>query len=114
MPKIISATLLIAALFAILPALDRTDVAFAQQKRGPNGEKCDSFGTERRNGKDQDGNTVNCLFDSCSFLECQTSGSTISGCVRKTVYSNARDCRAARKTNPTQLTPQTRPLFNKK
>jgi hypothetical protein len=68
--------------------------ALAEPKRA-NGGSCDTSGTERRDGKDQDGNKVNCLFDTCTYTECSTSGGAISNCVKKTEYSNARDCKAA-------------------
>lgn len=86
--------LLFCAIFVALPLSE----AFAVAKSS-GGVTCESTGTERRDGKDQDGNKVNCLFDSCTFTECSTSGGTISNCVRKTEYSNARDCKAAAKTN---------------
>jgi hypothetical protein len=62
------------------------------------GKTCESTGTERRDGKDDQGNKVNCLFDTCTYSECSTSGGQISNCVRKTEYSNARDCKAAART----------------
>lgn len=72
--------------------------ALAEIKRA-NGGSCDTVGTERRDGKDQDGNKVNCLFDSCTYTECSTSGGAITNCVKKTEYSNARDCKAALTTH---------------
>lgn len=67
--------------------------AFAAPKSGPGGESCIETGTERRDGKDQDGNKVNCLWDFCKY--CDQSGGTINCSVQKTSYSNARDCKAA-------------------
>jgi hypothetical protein len=69
--------------------------AHAVPKRS-NGQACDSTGTARRTGTDQaTGEKLDCLFDTCTFMECSTSGGTISNCVQKTEYSNARDCKAA-------------------
>jgi hypothetical protein len=60
-----------------------------------NGGACDSTGTARKTGKDDQGNNLDCLWDTCTFTECGTSGGEISGCVKKTEYSNARDGKAA-------------------
>lgn len=68
--------------------------ASAAPKRADGGQ-CDSVGTARKDGKDQSGNTVNCLWDTCTYTQCDTSGGTVSNCVKKTEYSNARDCKAA-------------------
>jgi len=67
-------------------------------QKSATGKTCESSGTERRDGKDDQGNKVNCLFDTCTYSECSTSGGQISNCVRKTEYSNARDCKAAART----------------
>lgn len=61
-----------------------------------NGQACDSTGTGRKTGTDEQGNKLDCLWDTCTFSECSTNG-TISNCVQKTEYSNARDCKAAAK-----------------
>lgn len=58
--------------------------------------------TERRDGKDQDGNKVNCLFDACVQLKCDVSGSQITNCIKETTYSNPRDCKAALRKPPTK------------
>ncbi len=60
-----------------------------------NGGACDSTGTARRTGQDQNGNKMNCLWDTCTYSECSTSGGTIGNCVQKTEYSNPTDCHAA-------------------
>jgi hypothetical protein len=67
--------------------------AFAVPK-GPKGETCTSSGTERRDGKDQaTGEKLNCLWDSCTY--CAGPGGELDCSVKKTSYSNARDCKAA-------------------
>ena len=64
-----------------------------------NGQACDSTGTARRTGTDQaTGEKLDCLWDTCTFTECSTSGGQVSNCVQKTEYSNARDCKAAART----------------
>lgn len=88
---------LVLSALAVILILSAPDVADAKPKRS-NGMECDSTGTARKDGKDQDGNTVNCLWDTCTFSECSTSGGQISNCVQKTEYSNARDCKAAART----------------
>ena len=64
-------------------------VAFATEAAG----EPDCSKTERRDGKDQDGNTVNCLWTVCEELECSASGDKISDCKKKTSYKDPRDCR---------------------
>ena len=77
--------------------------ALAEVKRA-NGGACESVGTARRDAKD--GNKlVNCQFDTCTYSECNAAGSTISGCVTKTEYSNATDCHAARVVNQSIINP---------
>jgi hypothetical protein len=73
--------------------------ADAKPKRADGGA-CDSTGSARKTGTDDQGNKVDCLWDTCTFTECGTSGGEISGCVKKTEYSNARDCKAAARTGP--------------
>lgn len=63
--------------------------------RRSDGGACDSTGTGRKTGKDDQGNTVDCMWDTCTFTTCDTSGGTVSNCVKKTEYSNPRDCKAA-------------------
>jgi hypothetical protein len=82
------------ALGALL-AIGWTAEAQAKPVRS-NGQPCDSTGTARRTGTDQaTGEKLDCLFDTCTFTECSTSGGQVSNCVKKTEYSNARDCKAA-------------------
>jgi hypothetical protein len=85
--------LLLCAALAALPATD----AFAVPKAS-GGQTCESTGTARKDGKDDQGHKVNCLWDTCTYTECSTSGGQISNCVRKTEYSNPSDCHAALST----------------
>lgn len=85
----------LAAVLAGTFALSLSMDASAKPKR-TNGLECDSTGTARKTGTDEAGNKLDCLWDTCTFSECSTSG-TISNCVKKTEYSNARDCKAAAK-----------------
>jgi hypothetical protein len=80
--------------FGSIIVLAFTSLADAAPKRS-NGGACDSTGTARREGKDQQGNKLDCLWDTCTFTECNSGGGEISGCAQKTEYSNARDCKAA-------------------
>ena len=77
-------------------------VALAAPKKSNNGlHNCESTGTARKNGKDDQGNTVNCLWDTCTYTVIDDA----SGVIRKqTDYSNARDCTAA-KTSPGLVRP---------
>jgi hypothetical protein len=79
---------------ATLLAIGWTAEAQAKPVRS-NGQPCDSTGTARKTGTDDQGNKLDCLWDTCTFTECSTSGGTVSNCVKKTEYSNARDCKAA-------------------
>jgi hypothetical protein len=63
--------------------------------RRSDGGACDSTGTGRKQGKDDQGNKVDCMWDTCTFTQCDTSGGSISNCVQKTEYSNPRDCKPA-------------------
>ena len=67
----------------------------AAPKTSSTGKPCSSTGTARKDGKDDQGNTVNCLWDTCTFYDCVTIADQIR-CGNKTEYSNARDCRAAK------------------
>jgi hypothetical protein len=69
----------------------------AKPKRSDGGA-CDTTGTARREGKDDQGNKLDCLWDTCTFSKCDTSGDSINGCKQVTEYSNARDCKAAAKS----------------
>lgn len=91
-------TLKLVVLSIALLAMTAPDV-LAAPKQSSTGVACNSTGTARKDGKDQDGNKVNCLFDSCTYTECSTSGGAITNCVKKTEYSNARDCKAALTTH---------------
>ena len=71
----------------LVPAAD------AAPKKSSTGAACTSSGTARKDGKDQDGNTVNCLWDTCTY--CAGPQGELDCSVMKTEYSNARDCRAA-------------------
>ena len=66
--------------------------ALAEIKRA-NGGSCDTVGTERRDGKDQDGNKVNCEWDTCTY--CGTTSGVIDCRIQLTEYSNPRDCKPA-------------------
>jgi hypothetical protein len=81
-------------IFSAIMVLALTGLADAVPKRS-NGGSCDTTGTARKSGTDDQGNKLDCLWDTCTFTECGTSGGEISGCVKKTEYSNARDCKAA-------------------
>jgi hypothetical protein len=81
---------LLGAFLILIPA-SQSDA----KPRRSDGGACDSTGTGRKNGKDDQGNSVDCLWDTCTFTQCDTSGGTVSNCVKKTEYSNARDCKPA-------------------
>ncbi len=83
-----------AILFCILAIAATANVSEARPKRSDGGS-CDSVGTARKTGTDEQGNKLDCLWDTCTFTQCSTSGGQISNCVQKTEYSNARDCKAA-------------------
>lgn len=82
----------LAALAALLLSLLTQELRFAEARDDVGSATCS---TERRDGKDQDGNKVNCLFDACVQLKCDVSGSQITNCIKETTYSNPRDCKAA-------------------
>lgn len=88
-----------AMVFGILSVLAFTGLSEAKPKRADGGA-CESTSTARKTGTDDQGNKLDCLWDTCTFTQCNTSGGQISGCVQKTEYSNARDCKAAAKTGP--------------
>ena len=87
----------LAFVFGAVLVFAMTSLADAKPKRS-NGGTCDSTGTQRKTGTDDQGNKLDCLWDTCTFTECNTSGGQISGCVQKTEFSNARDCKAAART----------------
>jgi hypothetical protein len=80
--------------FSTLIVLAFASLADAQPRRADGGA-CGSTGTARKTGTDQQGNKLDCLWDTCTYSECGTGGGQISNCVTKTEYSNARDCKAA-------------------
>lgn len=84
---------LLAAFLVLVPLTE----SHAKPKRSDGGA-CDTTGTARKTGKDDQGNSLDCLWDTCTFTQCDTNGGTISNCVQKTEYSNARDCKAAAKS----------------
>lgn len=84
----------LAFVFGAIAVLAMTSLSDAAPKRC-NGGTCDSTGTSPRTGTDDQGNKLDCLWDNCTFTECNTSGGQISGCVQKTEYSNARSGKAA-------------------
>jgi hypothetical protein len=83
-----------AFIFSTLVVLAFTTLSDAKPRRSDGGA-CDSTGTARREGKDDQGNKLDCLWDTCTYNACDGSGTHIT-CVTKTEYSNARDCKAAR------------------
>jgi len=80
---------------ALLLVMTTISLALAVPKTSSTGESCKTTGTARKDGKDDQGNKVNCLWDTCTFYGCVTIDDQIR-CGNKTEYSNARDCRAAR------------------
>lgn len=88
-----------ALVFSVLALAALTALSEARPKRSDGGS-CDSVGTARKTGTDEAGNKLDCLWDTCTFTQCSTSGGQISNCVQKTEYSNARDCKPAAKIAP--------------
>jgi hypothetical protein len=72
-----------AIVFGILTLMAVTGVSDAQPRRADGGA-CGSTGTARKTGTDQQGNKLDCLWDTCTFTECSSSGGQISNCVQKT------------------------------
>lgn len=68
-----------------------SDASAAAKSSG--GIACNSTGTARKDGKDQDGNKVNCQWDTCTF--CGTVNGVIDCSHQVTEYSNPSDCHAA-------------------
>ncbi|PHR61082.1 MAG: hypothetical protein COA43_05430 [Robiginitomaculum sp.] len=61
--------------------------------KGSNTSQCSGTKTtERKDGKDQSGNTLSCEWDKCTTLSCSSGGNTLNNCVSKTEYSNPRNC----------------------
>jgi hypothetical protein len=67
-----------------------TSLAMAEAKKSSTGVACNSTGTARKDGKDQDGHKMNCLWDTCTF--CGTTSGTIDCSKQVTEYSNPTDC----------------------
>jgi hypothetical protein len=65
--------------------------AMAAPTTNSKGQNCSKTGTERRVGKDQDGNKLDCLFDSCTT--CKSVDGKIDCSTQSTEYTNARDCK---------------------
>jgi len=59
--------------------------------------------TERKDGKDQAGNTLSCEWDKCTTLSCSSGGGKLDSCVSKTEYSNPRNCTEVRATGPSRV-----------
>jgi hypothetical protein len=66
---------------------------YAAPKTSSTGVACNSTGTARKDGKDQDGNKVNCQWDTCTY--CGTTSGVIDCSKQLTEYSNPTDCHAA-------------------
>ncbi len=82
------------ALFATA-LLSLAPPAEAAPKKSSTGEACTSSGTTRRDGKDAaTGETLNCLFDFCTY--CSTKNGQVDCSKLITEYTNGRDCKAAR------------------
>ncbi len=87
--------------------------ADAAPKKSSTGAACSSTGTERKDGKDQSGNTLNCQWDTCTYCAGPHSSATQIDCsVLKTEYSNPTDCHAAAKSGGTRFTPVNPSLLN--
>ena len=69
-----------------------TDALAVQKSSG--GVACNSTGTARKDGKDQDGNKLNCQWDTCTY--CGTTNGTIDCSKQITEYSNPTDCHAVK------------------
>jgi hypothetical protein len=66
--------------------------ALAAPKTSAGGNTCISTGTARKVGQDQNGNKLDCLWDTCTYC---AVGTSINCSKLTTEYSNARDCHAA-------------------
>lgn len=63
----------------------------AAPKTSAGGVPCITSGTARKVGQDQDGNKLDCLWDTCTYC---AVGNSINCSKLTTEYSNARDCHA--------------------
>ena len=79
-------------LATILVAAGANDT-LAKPKTSAGGQACISSGTARKVGTDQDGNKLDCLWDTCTYC---SVGSSINCSKLTTEYSNARDCHSVR------------------
>jgi len=73
-------------------------IAMAAPNTNSKGQKCIKTGTERRVGTDQDGNKLDCLFDSCTT--CKSVEGKIDCNSLSTEYTNARDCKPVADAGP--------------
>jgi hypothetical protein len=73
-----------------------TLLAAADSKQSSTGVSCNSTGTARKDGKDQDGNKMNCSWDTCTY--CGTTSGTIDCSKQITEYSNPTDCHSVAST----------------
>ena len=84
---------------AILPLcallLAATTSSAMAEAKSSGGVTCNSSGTARKDGKDQNGNKMNCKWDTCTF--CGTTSGVIDCTKQVTEYSNPTDCHAAAK-----------------
>ena len=78
-----------AVLGIVLVALSTAD-AWAAAKVSSTGVACNTTGTARKDGKDQDGNKMNCQWDTCTY--CGTTTGKIDCSKQITEYSNPTDC----------------------
>jgi hypothetical protein len=85
-------TLKLVVLSIALLAMTAPDV-LAAPKQSSTGVACNSTGTARKDGKDQNGNKVNCEWDTCTY--CGTTSGVIDCRIQLTEYSNPRDCKPA-------------------
>lgn len=82
----------LAVLSLVVLSLSTTSDVYAAAKSS-GGIACNSTGTARKDGKDQDGNKMNCQWDTCTY--CGTTQGVIDCSKQITEYSNPTDCHAA-------------------
>ena len=85
-------TLRLVVLSIALLAMSAPDV-LAAPRQSSTGVACNSTGTARKDGKDEAGNKLNCLWDTCTY--CGTTSGVIDCRIQLTEYSNPRDCKPA-------------------
>lgn len=88
-------TLVLALVISVLFATN----ASAVPTRSDGGGKCDKTGTARKVGKDEQGNSLDCKWQTCTYQKCNTTNNKLSGCRTITEYSEPTDCKPARKLN---------------